>query len=101
MSTKYSSSFYYVKYVLGRNLSDFYFFMKLDEFLNEIGHFRPVFNGFLRLRSFFKSEDEFTYVFGCSFNLLCRKRGYKDYFSADELEQMKNRENQLVLPFME
>lgn len=102
MSTKFSQSFYYCKYVLDKSVSDDFFSKEIDVFLSEVGQDRPVVDAEKRLiDSFPVGFVEFNFVFGCSFNRLCRKRGYADYFSAEMLERYKNSEHQFVLPFME
>lgn len=100
MSTKYSQSYFFCKFVLCPTSSDAYFNFQLDDFFFKVGPDRPVLNPVGRLKAFF---HDFTpiFVFCLSFNRLARKRGYPDYFSADDLERIKNSEDQFVFNFME
>lgn len=100
MSTKYSQSFYFCKYVLDRSVSDEFFSNEIDEFLKQIGPDRPVYLAeHLLCDNFPSGIIDFNYIFGLSFNRLCRKRGYADYFSAEDLERFKNSEGQLTFFF--
>lgn len=100
MSTKFSQSYFFCKFVLSPTSSDELFNVMLDRFFSLVGSSRPVFNPVGRLQAFFQ---DFTpiFIFCVSFNRLARKRGYPDYFSADDLERIRNSEGQFVLSFME